>query len=101
MVNIETPPYNLPEIKFDLSDYLFSTVKNLNKTVMIVEYSLNKSKIKEISIELVYDFNFIPCIKLMGTKNDEFFEQISSARVLKIVKNDFYVFLRYESICKL
>lgn len=130
----------LPELKFDLSDYLFPSTKN-KELVVIGErsYSLNKSKTKHVSVGLAHMYEYAPCIKLMGNKCDGIFfnqeewkdflsnqgiitnylysndrtdpivtnnftisfEQISSARVIKIRKGDSYVFLGYESVCKL
>lgn len=116
MSNIQVPSFNLPEYKLDLSDYLFSPMKKRNEVVMIGEqkYSINKSKNKYVSIGILHDYNFAPCITIMSIKNDAiffseyewkefltYFKQISSVRVLKISKDDSFVFLGYESVYKL
>lgn len=140
MSNVQVSSNNLPELKFDLSDYFFNSTKSKNEVVIGERrYSLNKSNSKYVSIGLLYDYNFAPCIKLMSSKNDGIifsedewkdflsyqgimtnylysngstdpihagnftihFEQISSARVLKITKAASYIFLGYESVCKL
>lgn len=124
-----------------LEMYNFDSQRRKSEIVVIGEraFPLNKSRCKYVSVGMTPEYNYDPCIRIMGNKGDlimfseydwmdfltyqgvitnylytndaadpiQFgnfkisFEQISSSRIIKIWKNEAYVYLGYETVCKL